>query len=277
MCNQLVEVYAACQCLYYQHAIDRCSLYPNHNIKQRVIPVGYACDKHNPAVNLKSDSDPVTSRSFTVGSVASSTTAVEEDAMGTLLRHMLSFQDLRYLWPQLITLHDSRRKCLRTIARLIKRFADDLGRLATTDSLQDDETTIRRTACRFVRRTRYNLAQRLWEAHAHSSEVTGDDEEYLPGQDVLGSVENKHEDDDDSNFIVSVAERFLFGTDPIQALESSVKGFVDINTKIGDKHEYLPARKIFQTYFMNFMTRFRNPVKQGSHRVTWNCVSTPNF
>ncbi|PNY21679.1 Uncharacterized protein TCAP_07230 [Tolypocladium capitatum] len=25
MCYQLVELYSACRCLYYQHAIDRCA------------------------------------------------------------------------------------------------------------------------------------------------------------------------------------------------------------------------------------------------------------
>lgn len=49
MCYQLVEVYSACKCLYYQHAVDRCVLYPNHNIQQRTILVGYACASHDPS------------------------------------------------------------------------------------------------------------------------------------------------------------------------------------------------------------------------------------
>ncbi|KAL7959869.1 hypothetical protein V8C34DRAFT_303566 [Trichoderma compactum] len=41
MCYQLVELYSACRCLYYQHAIDRCAAYgrPGHNIEQRTIYV----------------------------------------------------------------------------------------------------------------------------------------------------------------------------------------------------------------------------------------------
>ncbi|PSR89022.1 hypothetical protein BD289DRAFT_334320, partial [Coniella lustricola] len=46
MCYQIVELYAACHCPYFTHAVDRCSLYPNHNITQRVIYVGYACQVH---------------------------------------------------------------------------------------------------------------------------------------------------------------------------------------------------------------------------------------
>lgn len=47
MCYQLVELYSACRCLYYQHSVDRCANYPNHNITQRVIYVGYACAVHS--------------------------------------------------------------------------------------------------------------------------------------------------------------------------------------------------------------------------------------
>ncbi|POR34644.1 Uncharacterized protein TPAR_05165 [Tolypocladium paradoxum] len=49
MCYQLVELYSACRCLYYQHAIDRCASYgrPGHGIQQRTIYVGYACSAHS--------------------------------------------------------------------------------------------------------------------------------------------------------------------------------------------------------------------------------------
>ncbi|ODA80604.1 hypothetical protein RJ55_03563 [Drechmeria coniospora] len=48
MCYQLVELYAACRCLYYQHAIDRCASYgrPGHGVQPRTIYVGYACSLH---------------------------------------------------------------------------------------------------------------------------------------------------------------------------------------------------------------------------------------
>jgi hypothetical protein len=48
MCYQLVELYSACRCLYYQHAVDRCAAYgrPGHGIQVRTILVGYACSEH---------------------------------------------------------------------------------------------------------------------------------------------------------------------------------------------------------------------------------------
>ncbi|KAL8418872.1 hypothetical protein RB594_002176 [Gaeumannomyces avenae] len=49
MCYQLVELYSACKCLYYQHAIDSCASYgrPGHHVQQRTIYVGYACSAHS--------------------------------------------------------------------------------------------------------------------------------------------------------------------------------------------------------------------------------------
>lgn len=49
MCYQLIELYAACRCLYYQHAVDRCPAYnqPGHSIQRRTILVGYACSDHS--------------------------------------------------------------------------------------------------------------------------------------------------------------------------------------------------------------------------------------
>ncbi|KAI8628488.1 hypothetical protein F5Y19DRAFT_438091 [Xylariaceae sp. FL1651] len=48
MCYQIVEVYSACRCLYYQHAVDVCSDYGRlgHEISKRTILVGYACESH---------------------------------------------------------------------------------------------------------------------------------------------------------------------------------------------------------------------------------------
>ncbi|KAH7322667.1 hypothetical protein B0I35DRAFT_426223 [Stachybotrys elegans] len=49
MCYQLLELYSACRCAYYQHAIDRCAAYgrPNHHIQERTIYVGYPCPVHS--------------------------------------------------------------------------------------------------------------------------------------------------------------------------------------------------------------------------------------
>lgn len=49
MCYQLLELYSACRCFYYQHPIDRCAGYgrSGHGIERRTIYVGYSCGAHS--------------------------------------------------------------------------------------------------------------------------------------------------------------------------------------------------------------------------------------
>ncbi|KAK7931980.1 hypothetical protein PG985_002692 [Apiospora marii] len=49
MCYQIVELYSACRCLYYQHAVDRCAAFdrPGHFVTKKTILVGYACANHS--------------------------------------------------------------------------------------------------------------------------------------------------------------------------------------------------------------------------------------
>lgn len=58
MCYQVLELYSACRCLYYQHAVDRCPKYGSrgHGIKQRTILVGYACMDHSTHSNASENS-----------------------------------------------------------------------------------------------------------------------------------------------------------------------------------------------------------------------------
>ncbi|KAI1100631.1 hypothetical protein F4804DRAFT_348340 [Jackrogersella minutella] len=48
MCYQIIERYSACHCLYYQHAVDRCSAYgqPGHHVSTRTMLVGENCQQH---------------------------------------------------------------------------------------------------------------------------------------------------------------------------------------------------------------------------------------
>jgi len=46
MCYQVRELYSACKCLYYEHAVDRCASYGRHGIERKIVYVGYACSIH---------------------------------------------------------------------------------------------------------------------------------------------------------------------------------------------------------------------------------------
>lgn len=49
MCYRLVELYAACRCLYFRHAIDPCQSYGqrNHPVQEKTTFVGWACPRHS--------------------------------------------------------------------------------------------------------------------------------------------------------------------------------------------------------------------------------------
>ncbi|VUC28994.1 unnamed protein product [Clonostachys rosea] len=49
MCYQVIELYSACKCLYYKHAVDWCMAYgrPGHYTEQRTVYVNYACAHHS--------------------------------------------------------------------------------------------------------------------------------------------------------------------------------------------------------------------------------------
>ncbi|KAF4121082.1 hypothetical protein GMORB2_2568 [Geosmithia morbida] len=44
----IIEIYSACRCVYYAHAIDQCASYgrPSHDVMTKNVYVGYACDIH---------------------------------------------------------------------------------------------------------------------------------------------------------------------------------------------------------------------------------------
>ena len=56
MCIQLVERYAGCGCLYFEHSVDPCSAINTlgHEIQVKEVPVGYTCNYHAPATTEES-------------------------------------------------------------------------------------------------------------------------------------------------------------------------------------------------------------------------------
>lgn len=231
MCYQLVEVYSSCLCVYYQHAVDRCSRYPDHDITRRTVFVGHACPNHSnsfrgnkgpsysnteyhglqtsasragnrsnagldsrldtegrlgeeetpdtysltpkhnesstggdfiqaPPLNCtdfleqgtESDSEASQiSETETVLSAATSTTLVGSDAVEAIFRRLLLFNDLRYLWPQLIVRCETRSRFVQATERLLRRYSVDLGSLAQR-TVKTADSIYLLSASRFVRK-----------------------------------------------------------------------------------------------------------------------------
>lgn len=311
MCYQLIELYSACRCLYYKHQVDRCPHYPNHEVTQRIIFVGYACAAHNkpkefdyiyrerseptdvPSLEPLLDSDQPDSRSdlksidsqFSTVSAASTTT-VEGDDVEAAFRRVVVFGDLRYLWPQLVAL-ESPKRSLRTIDSFLKRYAEDLKQLAMTDSSFDSyETMICRTASRFIRQTRLDLAHRIWEAYSPAADDEDHDNismSHFAEHLAELTAEKPEESMENSNFSYNIAERFLFDTEPIKALESNITAFVRMNIDKEETRILVSTYKSLKISFANIATRVTrlwslvNQPGSETATVSWTCVSGNHF
>lgn len=215
----------------------------------------------------------VASDAETIISIASSTTTVNSDATEAIFRRLLLFQDLRYLWPQLISRSVSKKTSVLTIERLLRRYSEDLSHLAACkEGLDDSDSWICSKASHFVRRSRLNIAHRIWEAYHDSEddciEVVEDTEELVEtkGGETAGGF-------DDKSFIYEVSERFLFDTEPILALQASLKGLVASQQAEG-RDRYVSLYASAEVRFSNMFSRLHNPpLKLGYRRLKWTCVS----
>ncbi|KAK3326835.1 hypothetical protein B0H66DRAFT_551780 [Apodospora peruviana] len=364
MCFQIVELYSACRCLYYQFAVDKCGSYgrPGHGVQRRTILVGYACSYHssaptgygyasprvtavpgaiveserqkevaraeetqkNPDVldssatsariqdGLSSPEEP--SRSLnnldstfddldesdscdqeSTVSIASSITTLEGDMVEILFSKLLHFEDLRFLWPQLIVRSCTWKRSHRTIERLLRRYSQDLQTLAvntvSNKSITDVERTLRVKASKFVRRSRNNIAHRICEAHADFLEeqwstlgsklkATGDDE--VAGSHTVPNAADESDsgdDEDESSFSFDTIGSFLFRTEPILQLQASVKAIVRSRNR--------ESTSVWTTIWDNARLGFQNsaigrileskPVPDNSTRLHWQCVCGRNL
>lgn len=66
MCYQLIERYKHCHCIYYSHAIDRCSSYGRrgHSVIPREIIVGHACLEHSAPQDPKRTTDDISDSGY---------------------------------------------------------------------------------------------------------------------------------------------------------------------------------------------------------------------
>lgn len=216
--------------------------------------------------------------------ISQSSTVVDEDSVEILFNRLITFKSLRYLWPQVVALHGSRHHCLQTLSSLLKCFSEDLGQLATSVHLKDSESGICLSACRFVRKSRMKLAHGIWEAHGqavHGHGMTDEDLGFDKRQpnSFASSKQTSYEHFEetvDPNFTYVVAERFLFDTAPVEALEASVQELV--RTRMQRRRRSLPVYKFFETCFWSFISSVAVPPTQkgGTQRISWTCVSRGN-
>lgn len=215
--------------------------------------------------------ESVESETESISSLVSTNTTVDSDATEAIFRRLLLFRDLKHLWPQLLVRCGSRSMGVVTIERFIRRYSEDLAGCAAT--VQDSESCICLAASQFVRKSRLNIAHRIWEAHDEGS----DDHEEAENDSADRAVDNidteKIGDDHDKNFVYDLSERFLFETTPILALEANVKSFVGFPHPGVDGIVSRLLRSA-EVWFSNVGCIIHEPtLEPGKRRVRWTCVS----
>ncbi|KAI0198271.1 hypothetical protein F4808DRAFT_263070 [Astrocystis sublimbata] len=381
MCYQIIEIYSACRCIYYEHAVDKCASFsrPNHEVAKRTILVGYACANHARA-SLGSTSAPspigdgqkstgktveknnrtshkkiktnrkretigegsrtrkakrkveksepepepepedvqheisstapsiehnntsethraahdqaktihsrateipksveviaedsesdISTDSRSIISQASTATTVDEDALGALFRGLLNHPGLRHLWPQIIAGQASREDGRQTIDRFLRRFAEDLERLADKSYGTGDVELYRivLSSSRFVKRYRVEIAWRICQSHetkhqSLDSNTANDDTGILAAEEAA--------DHDADPFIFSVAEEFIFETEPILYLEANVVAFV----RQRQQKQFSRAATTLRSYISLTIQHFNQaPLAAGKRRISWKCI-----
>ncbi len=234
---------------------------------------------------IGSEDESIQSEAETVISVSSSVTTVDINALDAFTPRLLRFQDLRFLWPQVVHQSGTRGRAIRSIERLIRRYATDVEELASKPVADGGQAVpskhIQTAAARFVKRSRRDVSRRIYESHcrpngkdAGESEsrpfhVEGEAETYVGRPD--DSDESEHDDQFDYNY--TAAESFLFETEPILYLQANVRELV------GLRHPQPVFNKVFystQLLFENVASRLCRPrTAEGKKRVTWTCVGSP--
>ncbi|KAK2609443.1 hypothetical protein N8I77_002940 [Diaporthe amygdali] len=213
--------------------------------------------------------ESVESETESISSLISTNTTVDSDATEAIFRRLLLFRDLKYLWPQLLVRCGSRSMGVITIERFMRRYSEDLAGCAV--AFQDAESGICLAASQFVRKSRLNIAHRIWKAHDEGS----DDHEEAENDSADRAVDNidteKIEDDHDKNFVYDLSERFLFETTPILALEANVKAFVGFPHPGVDGIASRLLRSA-EVWFSNVGCIIHEPaLEPGKRRVRWTC------
>ncbi|KAI1111745.1 hypothetical protein F5Y14DRAFT_302516 [Nemania sp. NC0429] len=200
-------------------------------------------------------------------SQASTATTVDENALEALFRGLLNQKGLHNLWPQIVAGPVSRSGARHTIDRFLRRFAEDLECLATTtDDVEDEESRrIILSSSKFVRRNRAKITSRICQAHETQTISTYADTD----TEDIGGIGEDTLDTDGDPFTFSVAEDFIFGTEPIKYLEANLTAFI----RQRQQKRFSPLTTNLRS-FTSLVARllFQPPRPPRKRRVKWTCI-----
>ncbi|KAH7188080.1 uncharacterized protein B0J16DRAFT_396250 [Fusarium flagelliforme] len=278
MCYQLTELYTACRCVYYIHAVDRCAAYHRrgHSVQKRTILVGYTCSSHCPSnagsTGIVEDdiSDDDNASIFSDISAPSTNLTFPDDtkqeAADRLFHELLNEFSLRHLWPQIVKISHNKDQAVRTIDRYLSRFSRDLRALATS--------RLNKNAARFVGASRLTVAERIVECHVNELSVLDDEEYPTKSQEPLETAieEGEEKDDvdtDEREIIYDHVQQFIFENAPFQSFVTALKLFVSNDS--GKLSEVTTS--IRQSFNCLALWYWRSTKLEHQTRLSWSCVA----
>lgn len=192
---------------------------------------------------------------------------------GAISRRLLLCKDLRYLWPQLVLQCGSKRECVAIIGELLGRYSEDLSKLSFfTNYLNDNDRSRDRAAYKFIDVSRFCIAETIWMAHCDGETDRIKNKEgtfeLLDDMDAKEAIPNK-----EIHHFLDECEAFLYKSEPIVTLQSRAMALER------SQHQAFNGfgstlYGLAESSFLNGMSAiYERPLRPGTHRVRWRCVS----
>lgn len=212
--------------------------------------------------------------------VSSVTTLVDPSAVEAFAESIMKFRSLGCLWAQLVGRCDNKESGVHMIERLLKRYAKDLALVSRgmkASKVSDSQLCV--TAVRFVRRSRLQVAHKIWEAQIealNSSTEKG-------AMDHLSNTEipdlDVDEDDDeptDGDLMLEEIEKLLFDQAPIFSLQANIKLLINLSNPTGSGIVYRLSSSLNTFIWNTIPSVYEPPLTPGYTRLRYNCVSMAN-
>lgn len=216
-----------------------------------------------------------------VSCISSATTLVHPDRVEAFALGIMKFHSLGCLWPQLVGLCRTKKRCIHVIERLLKRYSKDLalvGQKVQASKVSGSQLCL--TAARFVRRSRIHVAHKIWEAQFQDLESL----ERNRAVEVLSDTEVPHlevDEDDivpaDDDLSFDSIEEVLFEKSPIFSLQANIKLLISLSNPKDNSTVYRISLSL-NTFIGNTISSLYEPsLSPGYTRLRYTCVSLINL
>lgn len=231
--------------------------------------------------NLRESTNLPATVEATVSTFPSVTPSVGTDAVEGFVHRILEFQSFEYLWPQLFERYGSKQRFVHIVEVLLKRYAKDLALVRDTMSASSKSNSrLCVTAARFIRKTRIQIAIKIWEALAPGMNNLGA-KGYTDDQLITEAPKWELDEEDDrlrdDHLVFETIQEALFDRGPIICLLANIKLLISLWNPMETSTIYRLSSSMV-TFIRNTISSLREPsIPPGYARLRYKCVSIDAF